>query len=176
MSDFINPKARSIVMCIALVLMVLSLAACESNKSKSVSTASVGNDSAVKGTFKAFNPAHDVEIASGKAIEGSEEEKLQQERIAGGAVGAPVSHNLEPLGGITDYSKGGYVNMFGIDSQPPAVEHNYGTNCVTCHNIGDDTEKDLAVTQLPPQLPSGHAESNLKNKDCASCHKTRSEL
>lgn len=74
----------------------------------------VDNDTAVRGEYVPFEPKDDVDTFSGVAIEGNEEEELQQERIAGGAVGEATSV-LEPLHGITDYSEGEYVPVYGID-------------------------------------------------------------
>ena len=72
----------------------------------------VQNDTAVRGDYTPFEPKEESEHFSGTAME---EDELQQERIAGGAVGAVVSQNLEPLHGITDYSEGEYVPVYGID-------------------------------------------------------------
>ncbi len=74
----------------------------------------VDNDTAVRGEYVPFVPSEDIDSFSGKAIEGNEEEELQQERIAGGAVGE-VKSNVETLHGITDYSEGDYVPVYGID-------------------------------------------------------------
>ena len=74
----------------------------------------VDNDTAVRGEYTPFEPKEDAETFSGTAIEGNEEEELQQERIAGGAVGEARSV-LEPLHGVTDYSEGEYVPVYGID-------------------------------------------------------------
>ena len=73
----------------------------------------VDNDTAVRGEYTPFEPKEDAETFSGTAIEGNEEEELQQERIAGGAVGEARSV-LEPLHGVTDYSEGEYVPVYGI--------------------------------------------------------------
>ena len=43
------------------------------------------NDMVVKGEYTPYDPAAEAEVTAGAAIEGSEEEQLQQERIAGGA-------------------------------------------------------------------------------------------
>ncbi len=74
----------------------------------------VDNDTAVRGKYTPFEPKEDAETFSGTAIEGNEEEELQQERIAGGAVGEAKSV-LEPLHGVTDYSEGEYAPVYGID-------------------------------------------------------------
>lgn len=76
----------------------------------------VDNDSAVRGELDTYDPTVEAENVSGKQIEGSEEEELQQERIAGGSVGDVQSQNLEPLEGITDYSEGEYENTYGDES------------------------------------------------------------
>ncbi len=75
---------------------------------------SVYNDTIELGTLAIFEPSDNIDANSGVAIAGSDEEQLQQERIAGGAVGEVVSKNLEPLKGITDYSEGEYVLMYGV--------------------------------------------------------------
>ncbi len=74
----------------------------------------VNNDTAVRGEYTPFEPKEDADNFSGVAIEGNEEEELQQERIAGGAVGEAHSV-LEALHGITDYTEGEYVPVYGID-------------------------------------------------------------
>ena len=74
----------------------------------------VDNDTAVRGEYTPYEPKEDAETFSGTAIEGNEEEELQQERIAGGAVGEARSV-LEALHGVTDYSEGEYVPVYGID-------------------------------------------------------------
>lgn len=75
---------------------------------------SVYNDTIELGTLAIFEPSDNIDANSGVAIAGSDEEQLQQERIAGGAVGEVVSKNLEPLKGITDYLEGEYVLMYGV--------------------------------------------------------------
>jgi len=77
---------------------------------------SVNNDTVELGTLAVFIPSENMEANSGIAIAGSDEEQLQQERIAGGAVGSVVSENLEPLKGITDYTEGEYVLVYGVDA------------------------------------------------------------
>ncbi len=74
----------------------------------------IDNDTAVRGEYTPYEPKEDADTFSGVAIEGNEEEELQQERIAGGAVGEATSV-LEELHGVTDYSEGDYVPMYGID-------------------------------------------------------------
>lgn len=78
---------------------------------------SVNNDTVELGTLAVFEPSDNLDVNSGVAIAGSGEEQLQQERIAGGAVGAVVSENLEPLHGITDYSEGEYVAVYGVEAE-----------------------------------------------------------
>ena len=67
---------------------------------------SVYNDTIELGTLAIFEPSDNIDANSGVAIAGSDEEQLQQERIAGGAVCEVGSKNLAPLKGITDYSEG----------------------------------------------------------------------
>lgn len=121
------------------------------------------NDTAVKGDYKPYDPSVEAEVTGGSGIEGSEEEQLQQERIAGGAAGAVVSENLEPLVGITDYSEGEYVPVYGISIEPPAVVHGdaHGTTCTTCH-----TSDGGAATAVP----HSHVDQNLTDEDCVTCH------
>ncbi len=78
---------------------------------------SVNNDTVGLGTLAVFEPADGIEANSGVAIAGSDEEQLQQERIAGGAVGEVVSKDLEPLHGITDYTEGEYVTVYGVTEE-----------------------------------------------------------
>lgn len=78
---------------------------------------SVNNDTVELGTLAVFEPSDNMSGNSGVAIAGSDEEQLQQERIAGGAVGEVVSENLEPLYGITDYSEGEYVAVYGVTAE-----------------------------------------------------------
>lgn len=122
------------------------------------------NDTAVEGEYKPFDPAVEAENTSGKAIEGSEEEELQQERIAGGSVGAVTSQNLEPLEGIVDASDGDYVPNFGMVGEPPAMGHgDNGSDCLSCHDGSSSAA----------QQPSSHAGQNLANEECAVCHAER---
>lgn len=72
----------------------------------------IDNDTTVRGEYTPFEPKEEVETFSGNAIEGNEEEELQQERIAGGAVGEAKSQ-VEALHGITDYSEGEYTPVYG---------------------------------------------------------------
>ena len=66
------------------------------------------NDTAEKGELTVYDPAAEAAASGGVAIEGSDEEKLQQERIAGGAVGgrcfaeprAPRGCGRRRLGGL----------------------------------------------------------------------------
>ena len=104
------------------------------------------NDMVVKGEYTPYDPAAEAEVTAGAAIEGSEEEQLQQERIAGGAAGGVVSENLEPLEGITDYSEGEYVPVYGIA-------------CHTADGQGAGT-----------QVHQSHADQNLADEDCLTCH------
>ena len=74
----------------------------------------VSNDTAVRGEYTPYVPAVEADTYAGEQIEGNEEEELQQERIAGGAAGEAHSA-VEELHGITDYSEGDYVPVYGID-------------------------------------------------------------
>jgi hypothetical protein len=177
MSDFIKMKARMIVISIALVSLVLGLVACAKSESDSTTdndaSAAVDNDSAVEGTLEAYDPTANADGSNGKSIEGSDEEKLQQERIAGGAVGGIVSKNLEPLEGITDYSTDAATFVYGMDSQPPTISQHYGSKCLSCHIESETgTKTDLKVKEMP-KIPPGHISAKLKNADCTSCHATK---
>lgn len=119
-----------------------------------------------KGDYKKYDPTADVSASGGTAIEGSEEEQLQQERIAGGAVGAVVSQNLEPLVGITDpVEDGAYAPSYGMYAEPPAMGHvDMGDDCLGCHTDGVENGQ---------PMPRGHLEANLANEDCRTCHEAR---
>ncbi len=114
-----------------------------------------GNDTAAKGTLTTYDPEAEAEHTGGVAIEGSEEEQLQQERIAGGAVGAVVSHNLPELDGVINEDKGDFVTTYGMDLQAPDLPQ----------AILDAVEGgELAG------LPKNHLDANLTIGDCGSCH------
>lgn len=121
------------------------------------------NDTAVIGEYTPYDQAAEAAVTGGVGIEGSEEEQLQQERIAGGAVGAVVSKNLEPLVGITDYSEGEFVPVYGISITPPAVAHDdaNGDACSTCH---------MSDTPVATAVPHSHLNQNLTDEDCVTCH------
>lgn len=121
--------------------------------------------SSYEGGYDAYDPDADAAAMSGTAIEGSEEEQLQQDRIAGGAVGKVVSKNLEKLSGIVDGDDANSVD-FGMYSQPPA-RHGFDDNCMNCH----DPEKSDAPegTKVRP-MPTSHQGIGLTNDDCRSCH------
>lgn len=158
------PKALPAGLAVLALACALMLTACAPNGGKESEGASqpVSNDSAEKGEYTPYDPEVEAEHTGGKAIEGSEEEELQQERIAGGAVGAVNSQNLEPLEGITDYTERDYVPAYGMSAQPPVIGHgDSGADCLSCHKDGG------TGTQQPPS----HATANLSNEDCASCHK-----
>ena len=157
--------ARLGALACALVL-ALAAAGCapQGAGEEAANNAPATNDTAVEGAYQAFDPAVEAEHTNGKAIEGSEEEELQQERIAGGSVGAVTSQNLEPLEGIVDASDGDYVPNFGMVGEPPAMGHgNNGSDCLSCHD-GSGTAA---------QQPSSHAGQNLANEECAACHAER---
>ena len=147
----------------AALALVAALGGCAPQTASETGSgdAPASNDTAAKGEYTPYDPAVEAEHVSGKAIEGSEEEELQQERIAGGAVGAVTSQNLEPLEGIVNGSEGDYVAAYGINGQPPAQGHgDNGADCLSCHKPGG------AGAQQPPS----HLKSNLASEDCATCH------
>jgi hypothetical protein len=111
---------------------------------------SYDNDTAVLGSYDTYDPSASSDGASGKAIEGSDEEKLQQERIAGGAVGEVTSTNLEELSGIVDATYDSYRPSTGIYDQAPAI--------------------DLSDPGIVAAMPLSHEDSNLDPQECATCH------
>ena len=113
------------------------------------------NDTAEKGELAVYDPQVEAAASGGEQIEGSEEEKLQQERIAGGAVGAVVSQELEPLEGVVDGTPGDYVATYGMDFQAPDLPQ-----AVIDAVEGGSLEG----------LPENHLTANLTIDDCASCH------
>lgn len=113
------------------------------------------NDTAEKGELAVYDPQVEAAASGGEQIEGSEEEKLQQERIAGGAVGAVVSQELEPLEGVVDGTPGDYVATYGMDFQAPDLPQ----------AIIDAVEGGSLEG-----LPENHLTANLTIDDCASCH------
>ena len=113
------------------------------------------NDTAEKGELTVYDPQVEVGESGGKSIEGSDEEKLQQERIAGGAVGEVVSQNLEPLEGVVDGIPGDYVMTYGMDFQAPDLPQ----------AILDAVEQGSLEG-----LPENHLTANLTPEDCTSCH------
>lgn len=158
------PKALSAGFAVLALMCALMLAACAPNGGKESEGVSQpeSNDSVERGEYTPYDPEVEAEHTGGKAIEGSEEEELQQERIAGGAVGAVNSQNLEPLEGITDYTERDYVPSYGTSARPPVMGHgDNGADCLSFHKDGG------AATQQPPS----HATADLANEECASCHK-----
>ena len=113
------------------------------------------NDMAEKGELAVYDPAVEAAASGGVAIEGSEEEKLQQERIAGGAVGAVVSQNLEPLEGVVDGIPGDYAMTYGMEFQAPDLPQ---------------AIMDAVESGSLEGLPENHLTANLSPEDCASCH------
>ncbi|RNL48460.1 hypothetical protein [Paraeggerthella hongkongensis] len=150
---------------LATTALVFGLASCApQNVSEGEGSAKKSNDTTVAGEYVPYDPAVEAEHTSGKAIEGSEEEELQQERIAGGAVGGVVSQNLEPLEGIVDGPAGEYAPVYGIDGEPPAIGHgDNGSDCLSCHS-GESSKA---------KQPLSHESANLSNEECTSCHKAR---
>lgn len=164
-------KEMTLVSCVAACAMCAAvLGGCAPQKvdASSGETAAYATSAyAYEGEFEKYDPKALAEITSGKAIEGSEEENLQQERIAGGAVGAVVSKNLEPLSGITDSSEGEFSGDLGIYGQPPA-RHEFDTGCLSCH---DPRTVNVQEGIEFKSMPESHVDSNLTEEDCLSCHK-----
>ncbi len=124
-----NTRVKKLLMLFLAILVLCSVMACVAAQADETPEAReeevyaplplttvpyVDNDTAVRGEYTPYEPKEDAEAFSGTAIEGNEEEELQQERIAGGAVGEARSV-LDPLHGVTDYSEGDYVPVYGID-------------------------------------------------------------
>lgn len=145
-------------------LLALGAIGCAPQQQVVEATGAPTNDTAVKGEYTPYDPTVEAADASGKAIEGSEEEQLQQERIAGGAVGGVQSQNLEPLAGVTDYSEGEYVPVYGIEGEAAEVVHGdaNGTMCTTCHSE--------EPTGGATPVPQNHVGQNLADDDCITCH------
>lgn len=161
---------RKLFICLVGITFLFCLFACTSND-LATSMQGANNDSAMKGTLKAFNPEELEDIKSGDAMGGSEEQQLQQERIAGGAVGGISSENITPLEGITDIPDGITTIVYGFHAEPPALDHDYGMQCLSCHKIEEAGSRvNLDVKVLPPQLLPGHVSSNLGEADCLVCH------
>lgn len=113
------------------------------------------NDTAEKGELAVYDPEAQAAASGGVAIEGSDEEKLQQERIAGGAVGDVVSQNLVPLEGVVDGLPGDYVMTYGMDFQAPDLSQ---------------AILDAVEAGSLEGLPENHLTANLGPDDCAGCH------
>lgn len=145
-------------------LLALGAIGCAPQQQVVEATGAPTNDTAVKGEYTPYDPTVEAADASGKAIEGSEEEQLQQERIAGGAVGGVQSQNLEPLAGVTDYSEGEYVPVYGIEGEAVEVVHGdaNGTACGSCH--GEEPQGGATP------VPQNHVGQNLADDDCITCH------
>lgn len=127
---------------------------------------------AYEGEYAEYDPEANAEVTGGSAIEGSEEEQLQQERIAGGAVGAVVSKNLEPLpsDSITEGDSGAYTGDLGMYGQPPA-RHEFDSGCTGCHDPDQrDSAEEVLENTTTKDMPSSHMHSNLTDEDCLSCH------
>lgn len=150
----INLRGRQLIAgVLACALLAFVLTACQPGQENTgdasgSAVSPVGDNSVVRGEYDAFDPEVNAAETGGEAIEGSEEDELQQERIAGGATGAVVSQNLEPLTGITDPSDGDYIASFGSYMQAPPM------------NMSD------------PQ-PLSHLRAQLSADECADCHVTQ---
>lgn len=151
---------------LAATVLAFGLASCAPQSApEEEGSAKQSNDTAVEGEYTPYDPEVEAEHTAGKAIEGSEEEELQQERIAGGAVDTTIkSKNLEPLEGVVDGAPGEYKPVYGMEGEPPAMGHgDNGSDCLSCHSEGSSGA----------QQPLSHESANLANEDCASCHKAR---
>lgn len=154
--------------CAALCVMgIAALAGCAPQSAAPAEESAYGptaNDVVVESQeYDTYDPAAEAEITGGTAIEGSEEEQLQQERIAGGAVGAVNSKNLEPVEGVVDGTPNAYVPSFGAEEAAEVVHGDAsGTMCTTCHS------EDLQGGATP--MPQSHIGQNLADDDCVTCH------
>ncbi|MEC4294553.1 hypothetical protein [Adlercreutzia shanghongiae] len=158
-------KRKGLAAILCASALTLGLAGCAPETQEvAPSDGLASNDMVVRGEYTPYDPSVDAAAASGKAIEGSEEEQLQQERIAGGAVGAVQSTNLEPLEGITDFSEGDYVPVYGIACDIPEVVHGEanGTACTSCHTADG--------SGAGTQVPASHVDQNLTDEECLTCH------
>lgn len=157
-------KRRAVAAGVATVFLAGAcgaMAVAAMNNSGALGNTLGGNDTATMGTYTPYDPTVEAEHTGGTAIEGSEEEQLQQERIAGGAVGEVVSQHLEPLEGVVDGDGLAYTPSYGIDLQAPTIGHEVtDTNCISCHGTADSAKP----------LPKNHLDSGLANEDCATCH------
>lgn len=113
------------------------------------------NDTAAKGSYDAYDPEAEAEATGGVAIEGSEEEQLQQERIAGGSVGE-VTSDLEHVDGIVDGDGGDYVATYGMSFQAPDLTQTLIDAIVESGSTAG--------------LPENHIDAGLTLDECASCH------
>lgn len=111
-----------------------------------------GNDTAELGTYTAYDPTVNAEHQGGEVME---EDALQQERVAGGAVGEVVSQNLPEVEGIVDGTPGDYVPTYGMNFQAPAL-----SQAIIDAVNGGSLEG----------LPQNHLDSGLTPDDCTSCH------
>ena len=167
-----SAKIRAAVACCAIAGMfaAVALAGCSPQKAEDAASDQYATSAnAYAGSYDKYNPETTAEVTGGTAIEGSEEENLQQERIAGGAVGAVVSKNLEPLSGITDSSEGEFSGDLGLYGQPPA-RHEFDSGCLGCH---DPRTVDVPEGTEFKSMPESHVDSNLTEDDCLSCHKEK---
>lgn len=145
-------------------LLALGAAGCAPQQQAVEADGAPTNDTVVKGEYTPYDPSVETAFSGGDQIEGSEEEQLQQERSAGGAVGEVKSQNLEPLTGVTDYSEGEYVPVYGIEGEAAEVVHGdaNGTMCTTCH--GEEPQGSATP------MPRSHIGQNLADDDCTTCH------
>lgn len=158
-------KSRLVLTVLCASVVILGAAGCAPQASEPAPTDGLNsNDMVVRGEYAPYDPSVEADFSGGKQIEGSEEEQLQQERSAGGAVGEVKSKNLEPLEGIIDYSEGEYVPTYGIACDIPEVVHGEanGTTCTGCHTADGSAGG--------TQVPQSHADQNLTDEECLTCH------
>lgn len=150
-----------VLMALLLVPTVL-LSSCAPHESTEKMDA--GNDKAHRGDYEKFDPERDAEETAGGAMDATEEDKLQQERVAGGSIGGVVSENLDPLQGITDPYEGEYIPAYGDLPQPPEISHyDRGSDCLSCHAPGGTGTVE----------PESHISAGLASDSCSSCHQSK---
>ena len=163
MKTNVKRKQLLIGVCVVMLILAAAMVACQPHTTQGQSEVSLitGDNQISRGDYVPYDPEAHAAETGGAAIAGSEEDELQQERIAGGAVGAIVSVNLPILSGITDHSPGTYSLSYGMYLQAPFQGHtDNGSDCQICHREGG-----AGAAQ-----PKSHLSSALTNEDCASCH------
>lgn len=150
MKKALHTRGALVGACVVIAATLFSLIGCQPQQraEDEAVLSPVGHNAVTMGEFETFDPEVEAAETGGEAIRGSEEDELQQERIAGGATGNVVSQNLAPLEGITDPSPGEYNLVFGMNFQAPPID-------------------------MADQQPLSHLKARLSVDECASCHITQ---